>query len=98
MEKYTGSEGLDAANFLKLVEAYTNPCIDLLKALCEEKPLPYTCPSTISLFFRSIRKSVCPAISITPKQLWIDLRLYLNSGNESILKSLVSGFNILKLH
>ncbi len=30
--------------------------------------------------------------------LWIDLRLYLNSGNESILKSLVSGFNILKLH
>lgn len=68
MEKYTGSEGLDAANFLKLVEAYTNPCIDLLKALCEET-------STISLFFRSIRNSVCPAISITPKQLWIDLKI-----------------------
>ena len=89
LESYTGKEGLTHQNFIALFLAYKeNPCIKLLQCLCQENRSPYICPKPIRLFFRSIRKAVCSAISITPKWIWDNIQDYLRFGTG--LEELVS--------
>lgn len=75
------------ADLLELETKYTdNPCILLLKSICSQQEEPFQCPALLENFFQSIRTSVCPAISITPKILWDKLILYLrNIGNSDSL-------------
>ena len=45
----------------------------------------YRCPEIVRSFFRSIRKAVCPANTITPTILWGYLRIYLDDGKNEAL-------------
>jgi hypothetical protein len=76
IEEFTSREGLSRAGLIELMKI-NNPCMDLLKSICSNLIEPFLCPPAISSFYRSIRKAVCPAISITPKILWGILRSYL---------------------
>ena len=91
LEDFTSAKGLSHSGYVELCQLL-NPCVTLLKNICNifghDREPPYTCPPCIKLFFRSIRKAVCPAISITPKILWGNLRTYLRS--EASIDSLVS--------
>ncbi len=79
-KSFTDENGLQHEDLDKIIKTYTSPCVDLLESICKTLTAPYKCPENCKLFFRSIRKSVCPAISITPKILWNNLRLYLSSN------------------
>ena len=86
IEEFTSREGLSRAGLIELTKI-KNPCMDLLKSICSTLPEPFLCPPAISLFFRSIRKAVCPAVSITPKIMWGILRSYLR--NDSSINQVV---------
>ena len=78
LQEYTGEIGLTRDKLDALIACYTNnPCIQLLKAVCINQMPPFKPPPAIKLFFQSIRKEVCPAISITPKELWELISAYL---------------------
>ena len=86
LEDFTNSEkGMDRDGYLELKRNYQNPCISLLVKICDRQLPPYRCPEIVRSFFRSIRKAVCPAITITPTILWGYLRIYLDDGKNEAL-------------
>ena len=95
LEEYTGKEGLSADKRNELVATYfDNPCILLLDSICLTQSPPFKPPPAIKLFFQSIRKSVCPAISIAPKELWGCINSYIyDTTNSTTLENLVMLIN-----
>lgn len=97
LQEYTGQHGLTREKLTELIDSYNNVCIILLEILCQSQNPPYKPPASIKIFFQSIRKAVCPAISITPTELWGDISFYLSNSNGDGINSLVSTmpFNLL---
>ena len=80
MEDYIGKIGLTPEKLQFLIGTYPNSAvIQFLQSLCKYQIPPFKCPPLLKLFFRSIRKAVCPAISITPRAVWVNLRIFLES-------------------
>ena len=81
MEKFTGKEGLTSEELLELLDSYDNPCIEFLSAMCNvpfNNQYPKRCLPASSIFSRSIRKDVCPAISLAPSVLWFEIFKYIS--------------------
>ena len=83
MEKFTGREGLSAREIADLKRCYNNPCINLLLGMCNlpNNQYPKKCHPPVAIFFRSIRKKICPAISIAPKVLWSSILRFISDFN-----------------
>ena len=99
IEKFTGKEGISYTELEEFKKKYKNPCTDFLLAICENprNAYPKKCFPSVSLFFKSIRKEICPALSIAPKRLWpFILRFISDENNENYFDDLVilCSFNI----
>ena len=84
LEKFVGEEGLSAIDITQFQNFQPkNPCIDFLLEICNNPRVPYPkkCLESLSIFFRSIRKDVCPAISIAPKIMWQQILRFISDKN-----------------
>lgn len=91
---YVGKLGLSSEKLGILVDNYSeNPCITLLERICRLQLPPFKCPPLLIVFFRSIRKTVCPAVNVMPRAVWEDARIFLGSNDPSV--QLVRHLNLI---
>ena len=84
LEKFVGDKGLSPDDISELEKlSPQNPCINFLLQICNNPRVSYPkkCLPSVSIFFRSIRKDVCPAISIAPKIMWQQILRFISEKN-----------------
>ena len=83
-------DGLSRNEVDEIIRSYNFmlPFIDFFRSICIiDDIFPKRCCPAVAIFFRSVRKDVCPAISIAPRFLWEAISIYYN--NDSYYDTLV---------